>query len=86
MQQVRVARGLFVTLPVSKLNTRAGEVVKTLRMDCQGREWDNLQLYMQYPELQKLSVFGRVTYRFLAQFEDIPDLRELRLEPDSYRK
>lgn len=77
---------MFVTLPAFKLITRAGEVVKTLRMDCQGREWDNLQLYLQYPKLQKLSVFGRVSYRFLAQFEELPDLRELRLEPDSYRK
>lgn len=55
-------------------------------MDCQGSEWDNPQLYLQYPKLQKLSVFGRVTYRFLAQFDELPDLRELRLQPDSYRK
>ena len=57
-----------------------------LRMDCQGREWDNPVLYLQYPKLRQLSVFGRVSYRFLAQFEELPGLRELKLMPDSYRK
>lgn len=73
---------------VSSVNLlkRAGTVVTTLRMDCQGREWDNPQLYLQYPKLQRLTVFGRVSYEFLAQFEELPGLRELKLQPDSYRK
>ncbi|DBA87262.1 TPA: hypothetical protein ACH3X1_004324 [Trebouxia sp. C0004] len=52
---------------------------------CSGM-WDDLHLYWHYPNVRKLSVFGRVSHRFLAQFDELPGWRELRLQPDSYRK
>lgn len=64
----------------------AGESCRRFKISCRGRNRDSLHLHEKYLNIRRLTVRGRASFQFLSQFSHCASLRELFLQPLSFKK